>query len=206
MDVYRFDALTRALSDVHSRRSLGRFLSSIALGGPLALLGVAEVNAGKHKHKKRRKKCPPCTKRKQGKCKGKKSDGTACPGGTCQGGRCCVPHDSALVCAAGCGTRSDTCGGAVDCPCPAGQDCLGNGSCARTCNPVAQNCPTDCRCSGARSTEGAVICTPKTVVTCDQVPQPCTTSAECPQGTVCQVTGCGAGGTETTRCVPVCNG
>src|SRR5215213_1036674 len=139
-----FDAVTRsltaALTGRTTRRGMTRLLAGLALGGPLALLGRSPAAA--------KKTCSPCKKRKKGKCKGKKPDGTACPGGTCQGGRCCVPQETALICAAGCGTRSDTCGGAVACPCPAGQDCLGNGSCARTCNPSAQNCPTGCRCSG----------------------------------------------------------
>jgi len=200
MESDHFDALARTLTSVRSRRQALVAILGGALGMVLGATSIEETEA------KKKKPCPACMKRKKGKCKGKKPDGTACPGGTCQGGSCCVPQETGLICAAGCGTRSDTCGGTVSCPCPAGQDCLGNGSCARTCNSATQNCPMGCRCSGARSAEGAVICTPQSVVTCDQVPQPCTTSTECPQGSVCQFTPCGAGGTTAFRCMPVCNG
>ena len=38
--------------------------------------------------RRKKKPCPPCKKRKQGKCKAKLPDGTACSGGTCLNGSC----------------------------------------------------------------------------------------------------------------------
>ena len=35
-----------------------------------------------------KKKCPPCRKRKKGKCKKRLPDGAACPGGICRSGSC----------------------------------------------------------------------------------------------------------------------
>jgi hypothetical protein len=57
MDAERFDTLARTLTHGHSRRSLTRLLGGLSLGGPLALLGLAEVEA-KRKKKKRKKKKP----------------------------------------------------------------------------------------------------------------------------------------------------
>src|SRR5215213_1050363 len=76
MDADRFDALSRSLTTARSRRGA---LASL-LGGTLGLVGLAETEA--------KKKCPPCKKAKNGKCKKNRPDGTACPGGACQGGRC----------------------------------------------------------------------------------------------------------------------
>jgi subtilisin-like proprotein convertase family protein len=56
-------------------------VAGLALGGPLALRGIAAGEA------KRRKTCGPCKRRKKGKCKPKPA-GTACTGGTCQHGTC----------------------------------------------------------------------------------------------------------------------
>ena len=74
MEATRFDTLARTLGNGASRR--------VVIGGVLAALGLEVVSAAK------KKKCPPCKKRKQGTCRNKKPNGTACPGGTCQSGRC----------------------------------------------------------------------------------------------------------------------
>src|SRR5918993_630535 len=124
MDADRFDAPARFLSYTGSRRR-----AVAAFGGVLSMSSLEEAGA--------KKKCPPCRKRnKQGKCKKKKPNGTACAGGTCQGGRCCVADPQATTCAGvACGTvTSNNCGQAVSCPCPSGQSCLLNGSCAIPCN------------------------------------------------------------------------
>src|SRR5215207_1857345 len=76
MDADRFDALSRSLTDARSRRGA---LASL-LGATLGLVGLDRTEA--------KKTCPPCKKRKKGKCKKNKPDGTACPGGTCRGGVC----------------------------------------------------------------------------------------------------------------------
>jgi hypothetical protein len=79
MDARRFDTLARSLTAAGSRR---RALA--ALGGALSLV----FSAPAVQDAAAKKKCPPCKKRKLGKCKGKKPDGTACADGSCQGGRC----------------------------------------------------------------------------------------------------------------------
>lgn len=82
MDADRFDSLARFFTDATSRRNLASLLTGTALGGALASSMIDDV-------KSRKKKCKPCRKKKKGKCKGKKPDGTAC-GGTsvCQNGKC----------------------------------------------------------------------------------------------------------------------
>ena len=55
MDETRFDTLARTLTQVRSRRGLTRLLTGLALGGPLALLGLADAG-GKKKNKKKSKK------------------------------------------------------------------------------------------------------------------------------------------------------
>jgi hypothetical protein len=205
-----FDSLTRSFTASHSdsmtRRGITRLLGGLALGGPLAVLGWAEVEA------KCKKKCGPCKRCKKGKCKPKPA-GTACTGGTCQGGACvqssasCVSQDPAVVCSAGCGTKIDNCGRAITCPCPAGQTCLGNGTCAGTCNPSQQSsCPEGCICPGIPSVDGVFRCFPSVVTSCDQIPKACESSAACPQGTHCQPTFCVPNGSLTNRCMPLCTG
>lgn len=88
MDGARFDTLARSLTSGGSRR---RALA-ITLGGVIGALGLATTEA----KKKKKKACPPCKKRKQGKGKGKKADGTGCEGGTCQDGRCIPLAQAAL--------------------------------------------------------------------------------------------------------------
>src|SRR5215213_7497944 len=145
MDSNRFDALSRSLARAGSRRGIMRLLGALPLIGVLLTVideeradatrrrkpehrrerGRAQIDNQKmHKEKK---PCPPCTKRKQGKCKGKKPNGTPCAGGTCQSGRCqtgsgCTP----TTCAAqgkNCGTISDGCGTQLRC----GPDSCGDG-------------------------------------------------------------------------------
>ena len=194
MDSNRFDTLTRALSSTGSRRRT----VTAALAGAIGLLGVVHPDPVAAR---KSKKCPPCKKRKQGKCQGKKPDGTACPGGTCQGGRCCIPDHPAATCAgAFCGSaKNNNCGQAVACNCPPGQRCLGNGSCAIIC--TGGNCRTGCFCS-VLNTEGALHC-----LTNDQAPcaeqQVCTGTgtAGCPAGTHCQLGGCA-----TPHCAALCPG
>lgn len=89
MDVGQFDALTWTLTTSGSRR---RVLGGL-LPGSLGFFGARVEQAAA----KKKKPCPPCKKRKKGKCKAKLPDGTACEnGGTCQSGSCratTVPPD-----------------------------------------------------------------------------------------------------------------
>lgn len=123
MDTERFDRLTRYLTPAGSRRRALVAALSGALSLTLEASSVEEVGAKK-------KNCPSCKKRnKQGKCKKKKPDGTACATGTCQGGRCLAP-----TCSDGFKNGSET-----------GIDCGGN--CARCAN--GQSCATHIDCVGA---------------------------------------------------------
>jgi hypothetical protein len=79
MDADRFDALSRSLTASGSRRqAVAAFLGGV-LGSAVGAALIEEATA--------KKRCSPCKKRKQGKCK-KVPNGTACAGGTCQSGHC----------------------------------------------------------------------------------------------------------------------
>ena len=81
MNELRFDALARALSNGSAtRRKLTRGLVGAAISAGVAAFAWDDGTA--------KKRCPSCKKRKKGKCKGRKPDGSACPGGTCQSGSC----------------------------------------------------------------------------------------------------------------------
>src|SRR5215217_2702688 len=187
MDHGTFDRMTRSFSrprpGTMTRRGITRLLGGLALGGPLALLGLTNAEA------KCKKKCGACKRCKQGKCKPKPA-GTACAGGTCQGGRCvageaCVPESAAATCAGRCGTGTNACGQAVACPgCAAGRQCLNNGSCAEICGNGLPACPQSCFC-GAASVDAPRSCM-GFVSSCEQASQACTTTAECPTGQKCQ--------------------
>ena len=103
MDETRFDAITRALTAVRSRRGAAHVASAIVLGGAPGLLSRTYSEAteagGRCKPK-----CSECNRCKQGPCrnmkhgkvckKGKctaKDSGLACSTGTCQAGVCTAP-------------------------------------------------------------------------------------------------------------------
>jgi hypothetical protein len=56
MDDSRLDALVRSLAADHSRRGLTHLCGGLALGGPLALLGLSETAAKRKKYKRKRRK------------------------------------------------------------------------------------------------------------------------------------------------------
>jgi hypothetical protein len=93
MDARRFDALACTLTTAASRRRALTRLVSGTLGLVLSASSMEDAAAKK-------KTCPPCKKRKKGKCKKKLPDGTACGDGrTCQNGQCrctpsCAPTDA----------------------------------------------------------------------------------------------------------------
>jgi hypothetical protein len=100
MEGLQFDSLARALSDVRSRRSLGRLVGALAVVGATSAVPLREATAGskhdpKNKHKKRRRKKSPQTVPSQ-------------PGATCGGklvsGRC------VLDCGTTCQTKNGLCG------------------------------------------------------------------------------------------------
>ena len=81
METTHFDALRPSLAESHSRRGIIQLVAGLALGGPLAVLGLSPAAATC------KKKCGPCKRCKHGKCKPKRA-GTACSGGTCHKGTC----------------------------------------------------------------------------------------------------------------------
>jgi hypothetical protein len=144
MDDSRFDALTRAFTTARSRRAaLGTLL-----GGTLGLLGLADTSA--------RKSCPPCKKRKHGKCKAnKRLNGTACPGGTCQDGRCRQvsseeqpPPEPSPTCPAGECSRKIPCGPGCACLDIGGgtRRCLAVGACSGVGPCERGTCGSGCTC------------------------------------------------------------
>ena len=155
MDGVRFDTLTCSLTQTGSRR---RALLT-TLGGVLSSgLGLASVDETVAK-----KKCPPCKKRKNGKCKKNKPNGTACDGGTCQSGRCVAAAPPLVFNAFGCldvgaacrGGDANCCSGRCDgaAPGPGQPDtsrCVGHDE--STCLPGQ----TNFGCGG----EANIACTP----------------------------------------------
>lgn len=209
MDGTGFDTLTRTLSNLRSRRGLAQVLLGVALGGTPALRDLDPADAKRGTGRKRRKQreqhrertrdsrdaanlhadkkkgkkkpCPPCKKRKQGKCKGTLPDGSACPSGSCQAGSCvpttpaCTPSCTGKVCGDnGCGTSCGSCSG--------GQTCQG-GRCVLTCD------------SGLTACTGACVDLQTDAANCGTCGEACGfphASATC-QGGVCTLGACDAG-------------
>jgi hypothetical protein len=146
MDTTYFDALTKSLGESHSRRGITRLLGGLALGGPLALLGLDEAAA------KCKKKCGPCKRCKKGKCKPKLA-GTACAGGTCQGG----------VCAPGAGPASPPpplpCTTAATCPAPPASQLCAQATCiGGRCGIGPKAANTVCRTIAGECDVAAEVC------------------------------------------------
>lgn len=120
MDADRFDTLARSLTVAGSRRDALVATLGAVLGTVLGASSAERIAAKK-------KPCPPCKKRKKGKCKKTLPDGTACPTGECRGGQCIAP-----TCFDGRKNGNETdvdCGGS--CPkCGTGKRCQGAGDCA----------------------------------------------------------------------------
>jgi hypothetical protein len=170
MDGVAFDTLTRSLLARGSRRRALIGLAS-TLGLILGATAIEDATA--------KKKCPPCKKRKQGKCKGKKPDGTVCPGGTCQGGRCTPVR------------------------CPTGQK-----PCAGRCIPSNQCCTnSDCPALRPSCQQGSCICPPERPLLCagsNDCRQCCTVTdcrpADWMDGQACQNGQCVCTVSGTRRC------
>jgi hypothetical protein len=147
VDADRFDALSRSLAAVGSRR---RALAT-ALGSAVGLLSLAAPDAARAaKSPKCKRKPNECERCDRGKCERKdgekrckagkikpKASGTPCSIGSCQNGFCvasvppCVAESAAATCAGRCGSRTNNCGQKVSCAvCSPGKICLSNGTCA----------------------------------------------------------------------------
>ncbi len=183
MDDQQFDRLTRALS---SRRTALRGL----LGGSLALLGLSpDADVAAHnlipgcKKIKDVKKRQACLKRAKRHNKQRHS---------------CKAQSISATCAGRCGVWKNNCGKGVPClACPTGHQCLGNGSCARTCSDANPVCPATCGACGYPTTEGTRAC----IAAIDLCPtQTCSSTSQCSPGFHCQP--CERGG--PNYCFPLC--
>jgi hypothetical protein len=76
----RFDSLTRTFAGRFSRRGL----LVVAAGGAVGMVDLAESPGAAAA-----RSCPPCRKKKNGRCRKKRPDGSPCGnGGRCRNGRC----------------------------------------------------------------------------------------------------------------------
>jgi hypothetical protein len=139
MDEPTFDRLTRSLTLAGSRRG--------ALGG--LLIGMLSLVGTQTEHVAAKKKpCPPCKKRKKGKCRGTLPNGTACTGGACQGGRCiaatpgpCDGLANDALCSGGTGRcLNGSCNPPPPCKAVAGTCTIGSDCCTGTCRDADGSC------------------------------------------------------------------
>jgi hypothetical protein len=118
MNTTRAARLVRTLGATPTRRSVAQILAWLALGG--GLQPPAGASAGK-------RRCKPCQRKKHGKCRGKKPDGTPCRGDReCCDGACktrCAPNELRDPATCGCCVRSGE-------PCPAAGPA---GCCSKRC-------------------------------------------------------------------------
>jgi hypothetical protein len=142
--------IARLLGTTPTRRDVARALAGFAFGGTLV---AADDTEAKHKHKhkhKHHKTCDPCQRKRHGKCRGKRPDGTSCHGdGQCFQGTC-VPRPT-------CGGNLGICSDSVDCcsnacldfpgapfafcaASQAGDACLESTDCAPTLSCIAYRC------------------------------------------------------------------
>jgi hypothetical protein len=215
MDARRFDAIARTLTIAGSRRRALTGLVSGTLGLALGATSIADVAA--------RKKCPPCTKRKKGKCKKKLPDGTPCNIGTCQNGECRCNPSCAPSHACGPDSCGGSCGTCIGGACPTGVCDCGSGkepcqgACVSTCTSSQirppGTCNNCCYVNGTPRDVGLSTC----VISCcsgrcDPNPsgsgfvcagtplcKPCTFDEQCVQGAKCQGDRC-VGISGTTLC------
>jgi hypothetical protein len=188
MDGERFDSLTRILS---SRRTA---LTGL-LGGVAGLIGIASPDdADAHNFVARCRKLPKQAQRRaclrRARAHNRKHR--------------CRAESPAITCAGRCGAARNNCQQTVACTCAPGQSCLPNTSCLQVCPGIGEGCPAGCRC-GAPLAENLELlhCTEgeSPTASCDDLPQVCGTSADCPQGFLCAALAnvCG-----TNRCIKGC--
>lgn len=186
MDSDRFDALSRTLTAHHSRRAA---LGVLLAGGLAALLGLPPEEAGAHNPIAACKRLPDLRQRRR------------CTRQARAHYRTCHPEPRTTTCRGRCDTVRNRCGTKVFCRCPAGSICLGNGSCTFTC----KTCPPRCDCHPYSEIGGNETCFPPNGFTCEDSPQSCVSTADCPVGRACQRTGCLPGiAPYVYRCVPLC--
>jgi hypothetical protein len=180
MDADRFASLLRGHVTSDSRRGVLARLGAAALAAA-SLPARDEVADAKRRRRKKHRRTPstPC----QPNCAGKNCGDDGC-GGSC----------------GNCGIGFACQGGTCTCTCPGGQQCLSNGSCGMLCTSDA-NCLNGCVCSGFPPVSGGPqLC--GAAGGCGDVPQRCSSTAECPAGWACQWTNCET--EHPDRCVPLC--
>lgn len=194
MDQHRFHLLTRALTSIPARRDVLLSLGGAGLGlAALLAPGTGEAKK-KRKHKKKRP-CPPCKKRKQGKCKSALPDGTPCPGGACQDGSCqtdACPGEK--LCAGEC-IAIDQCCTRDDCPAISNFRCC-NGLCTDEKLEAGRPCTAHNQCCSEYCRDSIVI--GNTVDnTCDAT---CRGKPCMPEGGCCRGFSCVDQGSQNFRC------
>src|SRR5215204_6311507 len=153
MDSDRFDALSRSLSLVPSRRGALRLLAGSAFGGlailrPGAVVAHDALKACKKKSGKQKKKCVK---------KAKQHNASHTP----QSSASCTPNCSGKRCGPnGCGGSCGTCGGVRSCPngacvCPSDTTPCGETACCR--NADEQCCNGTCASSTLVPEGGACL-------------------------------------------------
>jgi hypothetical protein len=158
MEAISFDALSRAVAQIRSRRMLVRLGGGLLVGGSLARLGLAETTAKRKKRKRKKRRKKPCIPACAGKVCGSDGCGGRC--GTdcasyevCQNGRCsCTPACDEKDCGDnGCGgvcgfcAIDATCSASGVCACDVGKDVC-RGACHPTCGPSSVRPPGSCDC------------------------------------------------------------
>jgi hypothetical protein len=185
----RFDDLARNLTS--RRAALGRLLGGVTamLGLPTPEEASAHVLAPRCRKLKDAKRRRACLRRARVHARTHR----------------CKPKPPATVCATvrRCdGLAVDNCGKLVNCTCPVGRVCTDNGSCARSCPGLGSGtCPIDCFCTADMESRNS--CFSQAVASCEQSPQVCASSADCPVGSRCVATICGLG-IEGQRCFALC--
>lgn len=230
MDDERFDALTRTLAGVGTRRGAVRLIGAAAVAALAPALAAGKAGRkGNGKGKGNKRDCPRGQKKCNGSCVDLTSDFFNC--GSC--GNVCSSAAGTLCCGSACvDTTSNKahCGGCfVACEgadagcftgictrCPVGQvRCEGTGTCAdvqtdpKNCGTCGRECATNetcesgrCACAGPHCvvSPGTTRCCPATAGVC------CDGGGCCPNGQVCCPGGrCCPGGTACVadnKCCP----
>ena len=182
MDGFHFDILTRQITTRLSRRTS---VGGLAALGLLALLGLRApvASAAKHKgDKKKKKTCPPCKKRKNGKCKGNQLVGTPCAGGTCDGNGLCTTAPATCSDGSRMAARpTSTAAGRTVPRCGVGQGCLSRSDCASAIctGGICQTCTPGAVCA-AGGVCSCVLPTNAATTTCVALPPPPAIAGSCP--------------------------
>lgn len=224
MESDRFDDFARTVAGTSTRRTLLGLAAVLGLS-PLLALAKKRRKKKKKKCKRGRKKCgkrciaaTACCGNAdcgfQGACESGVCDcksgarfcqgrciplGDCCSdaecanvsGQTCQNGRCTCPNGQ-KVCNGACILQAGCCD-ATDCD--AGEACVGNHSCTRTCAAVGPECPGSCTCDQF----GSFCIVPGDACAA----QTCSLDADCPFGELCDLFDCPGG--LGNHCVPVCD-